>query len=205
MSGKLETLFPTFLYSGKLARARVLNREFKKEISQLEDADPAGRKWSSENYIGGYSSYSSECRLHKTSPNFSELEAALRPHVARYAKALNWDLMDRKLEMTTCWANAMGEGTYHTMHTHPHCALSGVYYVSVPKHSSPLKIEDPRLGFLMAAPPRKSSAPRAQRGFVQLPAVEGGFLLFESWLRHEVPPHRGVQPRLSVSFNYEWF
>jgi uncharacterized protein (TIGR02466 family) len=142
--------------------------------------------------------------LHKTSPNFGDLEKALRPHVAKFVKALNWDLQGRSIQMTTCWANSMGEGTHHTMHIHPHSVISGVYYVNAPKNSSPLKIEDPRMGYLMASPARTAKAPRTQQNFITIPPKAGGFVLFESWMRHEVPPHRGEQARLSVSFNYEW-
>jgi hypothetical protein len=30
-------------------------------------------------------------------------------------------------------------------------------------------------------------------------------VLFESWLRHEVPVQRVAGERISVSFNYGWF
>jgi hypothetical protein len=29
--------------------------------------------------------------------------------------------------------------------------------------------------------------------------------LFESWLRHEVPPNPVAGERISISFNYSWF
>jgi uncharacterized protein (TIGR02466 family) len=35
------------------------------------------------------------------------------------------------------------------------------------------------------------------------PAV-GEVLLWESWLRHEVPMNMAEEERVSVSFNYEW-
>lgn len=205
MSGKIESLFPTLLYHGRMpaARAKVLNRHLAEEIETLEGIDAPGRQWSQKNYIGGYSSYSSEYRLHRTSPNFGELEKFLRPHIQRFIKSLNWDTRGRDISMTTCWANSMGEGTHHTMHIHPHSLISGVYYVNAPKGSSSIKFEDPRLGFLMAAPPRRSSAPRAQQNYIHVEPQPGQFLLFESWMRHEVPPHRGREPRLSVSFNFE--
>lgn len=31
-----------------------------------------------------------------------------------------------------------------------------------------------------------------------------GSLLWESWLRHEVPMNLAEEERISVSFNYEW-
>ena len=56
----------------------------------------------------------------------------------------------------------------------------------------------------MAAPPRRSDAPPAYRAHVGVPAKAGDVLLFESWLRHEVPPARYEGERISISFNYGW-
>jgi uncharacterized protein (TIGR02466 family) len=33
----------------------------------------------------------------------------------------------------------------------------------------------------------------------------GDIIMFESWLKHEVPPHHTNDERISVSFNYDWF
>jgi uncharacterized protein (TIGR02466 family) len=142
--------------------------------------------------------------LHQTSPNFGELERALRPHVQRFRRQLQWNLMNGEIQMTSCWANSMGRGCYHGLHLHPGSVISGVYYVDVPAQSSPFKIEDPRLSSLMAAPPRQAKAAAAQQNYVLFPAKAGHLLLFESWLRHEVPPHQVQARRLSISFNYEW-
>ncbi len=204
MSYKVDSLFPTFFYRGHLTRSQKWNVALATEVASLEQIDRHGQVWSRSHFSGGYSSYSSYFRLHQTSPNLAELEKRLRPHVNRYIKALNWDLMRRKIEMTTCWANSMGSATYHTLHTHPGSVISGVYYVKVPKEASPFKIEDPRLPLFMAAPPRQRQAPKAQQNYLQLQAQEGEFYLFESWLRHEVPPHRSDERRVSISFNYEW-
>jgi len=35
-------------------------------------------------------------------------------------------------------------------------------------------------------------------------AEAGNAILFESWLRHEVPANRTTAERISVSFNYNW-
>jgi uncharacterized protein (TIGR02466 family) len=56
----------------------------------------------------------------------------------------------------------------------------------------------------MAAPPRRTDAPERFRAFVGVPAKEGDLVLFESWLRHEVPPARFTGERISISFNYAW-
>ena len=203
MPGKTELVFPSLIYRGTLKGHAQLNRELTPEIAALEKIDDHGRRWSREHYENGYSSYSSMYRLHQTSPTFAELEKRLWPEVKAFIRKLNWDMTGRDLAMTTCWANSMGQGTHHTMHTHPMCVLSGVYYVNLPPGSSPFKIEDPRMGYLMAAPPRKPSAPPNQQNYLKIHSRAGDFILFESWMRHEVPPHRGKQRRLSISFNFE--
>ncbi len=204
MANSIKTVFPSYIYQGTLAQARRLNREFKKEITALEQVDDFGRKWSEKNYQGGYSSYSSMCRLHLTSPNFAELETLLKPHVQKFVRKLKWDLLGGEIAMTTCWANSMAQGTYHTLHLHPGSVISGVYYVDLPPGSSVLKFEDPRMAMLMAAPPRKSRAPSSEQNYLLLPGSPGKLFLFESWMRHEVPPHRVQRNRVSISFNYEW-
>lgn len=197
-----QLVFPTYIYTGRLGPK--LNADLAAEIATLEQIDKHGRKWSQRHYVGGYSSYSSMTKLHQMSPNFAALERRLRPHVQKFVRKLNLDLLGRKLEMTTCWANSMGYATHHTLHSHPLSVISGVYYVSVPKGSSPFKIEDPRIGFLMNSPPRKASAPPREQNYLQIKPRAGEFVLFESWVRHEVPPHRSRVPRLSISFNYEF-
>ena len=41
-------------------------------------------------------------------------------------------------------------------------------------------------------------------GSLTYPAEAGNVILFESWLRHEVPSNRVPEERISVSFNYAW-
>jgi len=204
--GRVEQVFPSFIYQGELTPSvsRKLNRELTREMSTLERIDNHGRDWSRDHYVGGYSSYSSMANLHQMSPHFAELAALLEPHAKRFARALKWESRFLKqLSMTTCWANSMGKGTHHTLHIHPHSVISGVYYVNAPTRSSALKIEDPRMGYFMASPPRRSSAPWREQPYIHLAPKPGKFVLFESWMRHEVPPHGGNERRLSVSFNYE--
>ena len=67
-----------------------------------------------------------------------------------------------------------------------------------------LKFEDPRLSKFMAAPPKTATARPAHRPHITYPAQAGHVILFESWLRHEVPLNMADEDRSSVSFNYSW-
>jgi uncharacterized protein (TIGR02466 family) len=203
----IRQLFPTLVYQGRLSArtARALNRRLLVECRQLRLDDRAGQRWSARNYPHGYTSYGSAHRMQQYSPTFAQLARALDAHVARFARALAWDLRARPLVMTDCWVNIMGRGAAHGLHLHPLSALSGTYYVATPAGAPGLKFEDPRLERFMAAPPRRATATRLQRPWISLAARAGGLLLFESWLRHEVSPHAGARERISISFNYSWF
>lgn len=203
----MQALFPTLVYSGALRgkRWRALDTRLLRECRQLRVDDAAGRRWSARNYPGGFTSYGSANRMHTLSPTFATLARALDAHMARFARALEFDLAGRALTMTDCWVNIMGRGAVHGLHLHPLSTISGTYYVATPPRSAGLKFEDPRLGRYMAAPPRRSNARRAHRPWVVMAARAGSFLMFESWLRHEVPANESGGERVSVSFNYSWF
>jgi uncharacterized protein (TIGR02466 family) len=203
----VQKLFPTMVYSARLAGAplRRLNERLLRECLQLRRDDAAGREWSAERYPGGYTSYGSAHRMHRISPTFAALERALNRHVTRYARSLELDLAHRPLAMTDCWVNIMPRGTSHGLHLHPLSTISGTYYVRTPRGCPGLKVEDPRLERMMAAPPRRAQAARENRPWIVLPAEAGGVLLFESWLRHEVPANPAAAERISISFNYSWF
>ncbi|MBM3646453.1 MAG: hypothetical protein FJX11_01545 [Alphaproteobacteria bacterium] len=202
----IRALFPTLIYRKSIGGAdwRRLNLELADECRSLAASDAAGRRWSARHYLGGYTSYGSLDRLHLVSSLFARLRRRIDAHVRAFTRALPYDLSGRALAMTDCWANVMPAGAVHSLHLHPASFISGTYYVEVPKGAGALKFEDPRLGLHMATPPRRADAPAGLRAFVDVPAKPGEIVLFESWLRHEVPPARFSGERISISFNYAW-
>ena len=202
---QVQSLFATGVAVGRFRPAvvRALNPRLLRECRQLRADDAAGRRWSRSRYPGGYTSYGTLCRMHTLSPTFARLAALLQPAVAAHARALDFDLGRRRLAMTDCWVNIMQHGVSHGLHLHPHAVISGTYYVQTPPGASALKFEDPRLDRLMAAPPRRASARRHNQTWVSVPAEAGQFVLFESWLRHEVVANRSRQARISISFNFD--
>ena len=143
--------------------------------------------------------------LHRFSSTFAALEKKLTTHVRAYARALDMDLRGRTIRLSDIWVNIMPPTAAHSLHLHPLSFISGTYYVATPKGCSGLKFEDPRLDRFMAAPPRRAETRRENQTFVHYPAQAGNVILFESWLRHEVPANPVAAERVSVSFNYNWF
>ena len=202
----VRSLFPTLIYTARLqgAGTTAINRELLKETRQIREHDVAGRRWSTRRYPGGYTSYGSLCHLQKMSSTFAVLERKLRRHVNAYVRSLELDMGARTLAMTDCWVNVMTRQVVHGLHLHPLATISGTYYVQTPRGCSGLKLEDPRLDRFMAAPPRRANARPELKPWVTIPATAGHLVLFESWLRHEVPPITGAGERVSISFNYNW-
>jgi uncharacterized protein (TIGR02466 family) len=198
--------FPTYIYCEPLQRTGLarLNSDLGDECRRLREFDAAGRRWSDKNYPGGYTSYASMNELHRFSSSFAELEKKLRRHVGAFARALDFDLRKRSINLTDLWVNIMPPTAAHSLHLHPLSFISGTYYVVTPKGCPGLKFEDPRLDRFMAAPPRLPTARRENQAHVTYPAEAGNVILFESWLRHEVAANRIAEERISISFNYNW-
>ena len=170
----------------------------------LAAEDRAGRAWCKANGYGGYTSYASLDDLPSRVSAFADLKRKLDRHAAAYAEALSLDLGAGRLRLDSLWVNLLKPGAGHSGHIHPHSVLSGTVYVVVPPGASALMLEDPRLPLMMAAPPRRADAPETARSFVYLQPQPGTVLMWESWLRHEVPANAARADRVSVSFNYSW-
>jgi uncharacterized protein (TIGR02466 family) len=199
-----ESLFATKIYRAALtgSAARRLNAYLTLACKTIAREDRAGRQWSRTNGYRGYTSYASLADLPARAPAFADLAKHLDRHVAAFARELDFDLGGRRLVLDSIWLNVMQSGAVHTAHIHPKSVISGTYYVAVPPGAGALKLEDPRLGLMMAAPSRKARAARDNQTFVYLEPKAGTLLLWESWLRHEVPLNRARGERISISFNY---
>jgi uncharacterized protein (TIGR02466 family) len=206
MSAGMSTtsLFTTKIYAGQLpvAEARALNRDLAATAYMLSEEDRAGVHWCKANNYPGYTSYGSLNDLPWRASVFAELQKRLDRHVVRFARQLGFELQGRKLLCDSLWVNILQPGGHHSGHIHPHSVISGTYYVTVPKAAAALRFEDPRLAMMMAAPLRKPTAPQDVRSFVSITPKAGQLLLWESWLRHEVPINQAKSERISISFNY---
>ncbi len=203
----LRPLFVTPVYEASLTTDRSFehfNAEILTACEALRDEDAAGRAWSRAHGYGGYTSYGSLDDLPRRMSVFADLKGRLDRHARLFADALNLDLGAGKLRLDSLWVNILKPGAAHSGHVHPHSVISGTVYVATPPGASALKLEDPRLPLMMAAPPRRSDAPEDARTFVYLQPEPGTIYMWESWLRHEVPANRAKTARVSLSFNYGW-
>ncbi len=203
---QIESLFVTRLYQAPLNEhgPGVDSAELAASCYSIAEDDEAGQDWCEENGYPGYTSYASLTDLPWRFPIFADIVAALDAHVAAFAEDLAFDLGDGKLLLEDLWINILPEGGTHSSHIHPHSVISGTTYVQMPEGASALKLEDPRSARMMAAPTRRKDARRDLQPFIYVKPSVGDVLLWESWLRHEVPMNMADEERISVSFNYKW-
>jgi len=200
----IQSLFVTRLYRGSLTevKKKLSISELNQTCLSIADDDDAGQTWCEENGYPGYTSYASLTDLPWRFPIFSDLVESLDNHVSHFCKDLEFDLDKKTLKLDSLWINILPMGGVHTSHIHPNSIISGTTYVSMPTGVSSIKFEDPRLPMMMAAPKRKPKIRNELRNFIYISPEVGDVLLWESWLRHEVPMNMSEDERISISFNY---
>lgn len=200
----ITPMFPTEIYRTEFAGTPIdpLIAQLDQECRRIAGADEAGRAWSKSQGYRGYTSYQSMEDLPAVSPVFAQLRSLLDIHTALFARLLQMDLRNGRLKLGQLWINILDPGGSHGGHIHPHSVCSGTLYVSIPTGTSGLRLEDPRHPMMMHAPlPLPGSVNR--QSHVDLTPARGSLVLWESWLRHEVPTNLAEQERISISFNYD--
>ena len=195
-----DALFVTPLLRASLGTR--LNPELEAASLLIAAEDKAGQRWAKEHGYRGYTSYAALDDLPLRAPVFADLVKRIDREVKLFARKAQYEMAGRRLVLDSLWVNVMNKDAVHAPHIHPHAAVSGTYYVTVPPGSGAIRFEDPRLPLMMAAPPRRKTARLENRTFVDIQPKPGLLLLWESWLRHGVEPNRARGRRISVSFNY---
>lgn len=204
---QIESLFVTRLYRAPLSEhgPEIAADELENSCLVIAEDDEAGQDWCEANGYPGYTSYASLTDLPWRFPVFADLVKSLDEHVKAFCEDLEFNLDGRELKLEDLWINILPPGGTHASHIHPHSVISGTTYVAMPGGASALKLEDPRSARMMASPARKKDARREMKPFIYVAPAVGDVLLWESWLRHEVPLNMADEDeRISVSFNYAW-
>ena len=100
----------------------------------------------------------------------------------------------------------MFDGDFHQRHVHPNCLLSGILYLQVPENSAPLIMYDPRPHRKFQMYQRLQNPINITNSEVSWDAISfkpevGKFLMWESWLEHEVLINKSIEGRITAVFN----
>lgn len=188
-------LWPTKLAKKKVADFDEPNRGLLKLV----------RDWDKSNK-GLTTDYHDNNPFEVDSPPTNWLREQVNQAVIEYLQAIginfavNWQIHG--------WASLNRRGDYHDPHNHPHCYLSGTYYVKVPSDKTKgrqrpdvrpncITFYDPRSGFNMQS---IKDDPYVDPEYTVLPEP-GLLMLWPAGLMHFVHPNLSDETRVSISFN----
>jgi len=115
-----------------------------------------------------------------------------------YLTELGYDVSDLTFSVQI-FASEMRENDSHAAHTHPNSLLSGVFYLQVPPGSAPIVFDDPRSFRKFVSLPKLDNSTNWER--VHFVPEDGLFLIWESWITHEVPRNFSKDGRITLVFN----
>mgnify|MGYP003325581111 CR=1 FL=1 len=199
-------LFPTEVWKEDLDH--IDNEELTNVILKMEQEESTVK--SSFGYpISSAGGWHGEPDLHNKEniqlQNILESIGKVTDEIKRY----NHFLKGIKTECIAMWANVNRYKDYNTVHVHPNCNYSGVYYIKTPENCGTLSFIDPRKERRMLMDSslydvESTSVPAAAAHTLIITPKEGRLVLFPCFLEHEVGANQTNEPRISISFNIRY-
>ena len=170
------------------------NKDLAKRIVELSKKDP-GRHHSNR---GGWQSDDViKSKLDNKIPDLGRL-LEFSEHLVKPIFDRN-DLLYRG--KPSAWINVNNYRDFNLSHDHPFTALSLVYFISCPRDSGCLVFERPDSLERFAVLRDEALTPNSFTHF-KIQPVEGMFVVFPGYLRHEVEFNRSHEPRISFTMNF---
>lgn len=198
MNGDVLLGFATPILARHWPESDALNQQLRAIVLEKERADPGVSK----SNFGGW--HSDEDLFEWDHPAVVELRNRVAEVTQEItARTCGDAVKGLQAEMgITGWANVSREGAYNGIHSHPECAWSGSYYVTLGErdetipHNGVIEFLDPRMGVDAVQLPGQPFGPQ-----LQINPQAGTILVFPSWLKHWVHPFHGKGERISIAFN----
>ena len=160
-------------------------------IFQIQNEDKKGVQHTNR---GGWQS--KELPLTKeTSPLILNIDKA----VQEYGKLLTFK---KRLEFSNMWININSHKDSNSVHTHPNCFISGVYYIKTAKKCGDIKFKRSSYIDYHVTGDSVKEYNSLNASYWSFPAIENMLYLFPSWVEHLVTPNYSKEDRISLSFNY---
>ena len=198
-------LFPTEIWTEDLDH--IDNEELTNVILKMEQEESTvkSRFGYSVSSVGGWQS---KPDLHnKENIQLQNLLKSIGK-VTDEIKRHNHFLKGIETECTSMWANVNRYKDYNTIHVHPHCNYSGVYYIKTPEKCGIIHFNDPRKERRMLVDTNlydtENGIPAASAHSLVITPKEGILILFPCFLEHGVEANQTDEPRISISFNVRY-
>ena len=101
------------------------------------------------------------------------------------------------------WVNINKFKDAHSLHNHPGCVLSGVFYVKVPEKAGPIAFAHPASSVIPLYFNKHIKHFTAYNSsFWKIDPRDNQLLMFPSWLEHSVEPNMNpIEERITIAFN----
>ena len=185
----LQDIFKTSIWKTSLdLDLNSLNLEIKKIIEKDK-----GREISNE---GGYQSNDIEYEKYI---QLSFLSKIIKMNAKEYKKSLG---LKENFLLNNMWININKYKDFNISHAHPHCSISGVFYVKCSKESGDIVFENINsniISYVWEPDMDKYTVNTSSKWHIT--PQENLLLLFPAYLNHYVRPNMNKQERISLSFN----
>ena len=126
----------------------------------------------------------------------------------QYVQAVTRDNKTSTVTPVEAWININGPGHSNAKHTHPGCQISTIFYPYVPptRDAGGLVLYRGReyTDYFMTEfwRPQPDKLNPANVPYIEIVPTTGMFLLFPSYIEHQVLPNNTKQDRISIAINY---
>ena len=188
----LNLFFPTPVWVSKIDNYKETNEEIYNYIKNLQTNDTKGVIKSN---VKGW--HSKDFDLNSTQPkNFINL---ISPNINKALIDMNWDIDNQNIKISSMWAIINIGGAANARHHHGNSSISAAYYVRAPENSGDIVFYDPRPAPVYSHPHCKD-ANYLNAMVNSVTPVEGGLVLFPSYLDHSVNENLSNDERIVISF-----
>ena len=185
--------FSTPVWVSKIDNYKDTNDKIYGYIKNLQNIDNKGliksniKGWHSKNF-----DLKNEIVINFINSISAEINAVI--------KAMDWDIKNQTAKISGMWAIINTGGASNARHHHGNSDISAAYYVRAPENCGEIVFYDPRPAPVFSHP--RSNNPNFLNAMVNsISPVEGGLVLFPSYLDHSVNPNSSNEERVVISFN----
>ncbi len=185
--------FSTPVWTSQVSNYKETNEKIYSYIKQLQSNDEKGIIKSN---IKGWHSNDFDMK----NPEVVNLINLISPQINNVMKDMEWDITNQIVKITNMWAIVNLGGASNARHHHGNSDISAAYYVRAPLNCGEIVFYDPRPAPVYSHPrSNKSNALNAMVNSIK--PVEGGLVLFPSYLDHSVNSNLSNEERIVISFN----
>ena len=192
MSGP-NLFFSTPVWTSKLDNYEETNEKIYSYIKNLQAQDNKGVIKSN---VKGWHSQGFDLK-EKNVVNFINM---ISPKINQLLNDMDWDIKNQFVKISSMWSIINTGGASNARHHHGNSDISAAYYVRAPINCGDIVFYDPRPAPVFSHP--RTNKPNSLNAMVNsITPVEGGLVLFPSYLDHSVNENYSNEERIVISFN----